>query len=48
MSLCESNCEYNGYDSKKKKVKCDCEPKIKISLVSEIISNKEKVLILEI
>ena len=27
MSLCESNCEYNGYDSGKKKVKCDCEVK---------------------
>ena len=25
LSLCESNCEYNGYDTKRKKVICECE-----------------------
>ena len=44
MSLCESNCEYKGYDSNIKKAKCECEPKIKMSLISETINNKDKLL----
>ena len=36
MSLCESKCEYGGYDSDINKAKCECEVKIKIPLMSEI------------
>jgi len=39
MSLCESKCEYGGYDSDIKKAKCECEVKIKITLMSEITIN---------
>ena len=42
MSLCESKCDYEGYISEKKKAKCECEIKTKISLISEILSNKDK------
>ena len=31
MSLCESLCEFNGYDSNNKKVKCKCNVKSQIS-----------------
>ena len=44
MSVCESNCEYDGYNSSIKKAECDCEIKIKIPLMSEIIINKDKLL----
>ena len=39
MSLCESKCEYGGYDIDIKKAKCECEVKVKIPLMSEIIVN---------
>ena len=39
MSLCESTCEYGGYDSGIKKANCECEVKIKIPLMSEITIN---------
>ena len=39
MSLCDSKCEYRGYDTDIKKAKCECEVKIKIPLMSEIIIN---------
>ena len=39
MSLCESKCEYGGYDADIKKAKCECEVKIKIPLMSEITIN---------
>ena len=42
MSLCESNCQYNGYNSSIKKAECNCEVKINIPLMSEIILNKDK------
>jgi hypothetical protein len=44
MFLCESNCEYNGYDSNTKKAKCECDIKINLPLISEIKFNKEKLL----
>ena len=44
MSLCESKCEYDGYDSDIKKAKCKCEVKVKIPLMSEIVINKDKLL----
>ena len=33
MSLCESKCEYGGYDADINKAKCECEVKIKIPLM---------------
>ena len=41
MSLCETKCEYGGYDSDIKKAKCECEVKIKIPLMSEITINSD-------
>jgi len=40
MSVCETNCEYEGYEIDSKKAKCKCEVKIKIPLMSEIAINK--------
>ena len=42
MSLCEKNCEYDKYNIENKMVKCECEIKIKLPLLSEIIINKDK------
>ena len=42
MSLCETKCEYDGYDKDEKKAKCECEVKFKIPLMSEIVINKNK------
>ena len=39
MSLCEANCEYNGYDSDVKKSKCKCQIKINLQLMSDVINN---------
>ena len=44
MSLCESNCQYDGYNSSMKKAECNCEIKISIPLMSEIINNKDNLL----
>ena len=44
MSLCETNCEYNGYDNDTKSAECNCEIKIKLPLISEIVINKDKIL----
>ena len=41
LSLCESNCEYYGYNTSIKKVECNCDAKIKIPLISEVIINKD-------
>ena len=41
MSLCEVNCEYDGYDSDIKKSKCKCEIKINLRLISDIKNNIE-------
>ena len=40
LSLCENNCTFNGYDSKTKKAICECETKIEINLISNIISDE--------
>ena len=40
LSLCENNCSFNGYDSNTKKALCECETKIKINLISEIIKEE--------
>ena len=40
-SICESNCDYGGYDSKLGKATCECNIKIKIPLMSEIVINKD-------
>ena len=44
MSLCKTNCEYNGYDNENKKAECECEIKINIPLISEIYINKKDLL----
>ena len=41
MSLCEVNCEFQGYNKEIKKSECDCQLKIKIPLISEIVINKD-------
>ena len=40
LSLCEYNCTYKGYNKDTKKALCECESKIKIALISEIMNNK--------
>ena len=40
MSLCESNCDFDKYDSKNKKVECNCQIKLKIPLMNNVIINK--------
>ena len=40
MSICETKCEYEGYELVSKKAKCECEVKIRIPLMSEITINK--------
>ena len=39
LSLCENNCSYTGYHSETKKALCECETKLKIDSISEIIQN---------
>ena len=41
LSICEPNCDYEGYDFILKKVACECIVKIKIPFMSEIVFNKE-------
>ena len=40
LSLCENNCTFNGYDSNTKKALCECEIKININLISDIIEDE--------
>ena len=40
LSLCENNCTFNGYDSNKKKALCECQLKVQINLISEIIKDE--------
>ena len=40
LSLCENNCTFNGYDPNTKKALCECETKIKINLICEIIKEE--------
>ena len=44
MSLYESNYGFTGYNFDKKEVICECNVKIKLSLISEIFVNKNKLL----
>ena len=44
MSLCESNFEFTGYNFDKKEAICECNIKIKLPLISEIVLNKNKLL----
>ncbi len=39
-SLCESNCNFSGYNEDTKKAICECETKKKIGLISDIINNE--------
>ena len=39
LSLCESNCNYTGYDLKKKKVLCECQAKSKFKFLTNINFN---------
>ena len=41
LSICESNCDYGGYNSELGKAICECNVKIKIPLMSEIVVNKD-------
>ena len=40
MSLCENNCLYNGYNINTKKASCECIIKVKISKISDIITDE--------
>ena len=42
LSLCESNCNYTGYNENNKQSSCDCNVKNKMDLISEIIDNPNK------
>ena len=42
LSLCEFNCKYTGYNSKINKSECECQIKIKLPLISNIVINKDK------
>ena len=44
MSICEEKCELTGYNSTTKSAKCECQVKSKLSSVSDIIENKDKIL----
>ena len=44
MSLCEDNCEYKGYDTTKKNIKCNCDVKIKFEFIIDIEINTDKLL----
>jgi hypothetical protein len=42
LSLCEKNCQFRGYDSENKKVKCSCNAKNEIRLFEIIDIDKDK------
>ena len=39
LSLCESNCNYTGYDGDNKQSSCDCNIKNKMDTISELMEN---------
>ena len=41
LYICESNCDYEGYNSELGKAICECNVKIKIPIMSEIVINKD-------
>ena len=42
LSLCESSCTYNGYDTTTKKAKCECNVKTSISDITNVKIDKDK------
>ena len=44
MSLCENKCKFQEYNYKSKRALCECEVKINLPLISEIIINKDKLI----
>ena len=44
LSLCEKNCEFNGYDNQTKSVKCNCNIKNKFVPFSELEIEKNKLI----
>ena len=44
LSLCGSNCEYEGYNITTKASECNCQYKNSLSTISEIIDNKDKLM----
>ena len=40
LSLCENKCAYDGYNITTKKALCECETKIQINLISEILEEE--------
>ena len=42
LSLCENNCNYNGYNKDSKQSSCDCEVKNKIDSITSIKENPNK------
>jgi hypothetical protein len=41
MSLCDINCKYKKYESKYKKVECECRAKLKKPQIEEFVINKD-------
>ena len=44
LSLCEKNCEFQGYNSSAKRAICNCKAKTKMKQILEIKNDKEKLL----
>ena len=42
LSLCENNCEYNGYNIDNKQSSCECEIKNRMDYISDIIDEPNK------
>ena len=44
LSLCENNCQFNGYNNQTKKVLCKCKIKTEFLQLSEIVNKKNELL----
>ena len=44
MSLCEKNCEFNGYEEYSRKVQCKCKTKSKVDNITEISQSNDLLL----
>ena len=44
LSICEKNCDYKEYNNDTKKVLCECKAKTIFLLISEVSTNKDKLL----
>ena len=44
LSLCEADCKYQGYDIDTKKSECDCNYKLVLENISDIIQHKDKII----